>query len=80
MDIVAVNAVVLQLRPYRSIPVAVHAAMGAVVVVPRLRTMALPAQLDGIAHRDQRAVGAVQRCLIAYHVTRCARLPAVRKR
>lgn len=47
-----------------------HAAVGAVIVVARLRAVALAAQLHRGGHGDGGAIGAAQRRLIAGQVAR----------
>ena len=56
-----------------------HSAVRAVVVVAGLWAVALPAQRDGVAHVDQRAVGEAKRGLISDHVARSATEAAVRE-
>ena len=68
MGIVAVEAVVARSIAGREVPVTGHAAVGAMVVVAGLGPMALPAQHDGVAQIDARAVSGVERALIASDV------------
>ncbi len=80
MWVVAVDAVIAHSSTDREIPVAGHPAVRSMVVVACLRSVALPAELHGVAHRDPSAVGAVKRRLIADQVAARARQLAVAER
>ncbi len=62
--VVAVHTVVAHAGSAAKIPVPVHAAVGSAVVIAKLRSVALRAELHGLGHRDRRARGEPQAVVV----------------
>lgn len=70
MGIVAVHTVVAGARSTLAVPVTVHAAVRAMLVVAILRSVALRTQRKSLGHGKNAAIGEVNAIMLALHVAR----------